>query len=45
MSKSIVYCSKCDNSEFIDAQCPNDIIQQTNYQQNEEGLWICPDCQ
>lgn len=44
MAKSIVECSRCGGREFVDAQCPNDIVEQTNFRQDEEGLWICPEC-
>lgn len=45
----IVYCNFCGEPAqyWIDAKCPNDIIQSTGYVQDDspEGLWICPECQ
>ena len=42
----IVFCSKCENETYVkDAQCPNDIQQETDYVLDNKGNWICPECQ
>lgn len=44
MTKGIVYCEHCSDCEHYDAQCPNDVRDQTEYEQTDDGLWICPQC-
>ena len=49
MAKRIIECCCCDNDAVVeDAQCPNDVIKQTGYHQDEGyeafNNWYCPDC-
>jgi len=41
----LIECS-CGNkkSYSVECQCPNDVIDETGYIQDDLGNWICPEC-
>jgi len=44
----LIECVKCGNvTEYseLKCQCPNDIIKETGWVQDEDGNWICDECQ
>lgn len=42
-----IECIECKSVKSYSekCQCPNDVIEETKYIQDEEGNWVCPDCQ
>ena len=44
---STIECYYCDETADVSsqAQCPNDVIDETGFVQDGGGNWICPDCQ
>ena len=40
--KRIIECDNCKEQVFAEGNCPNDIIQSTNFiQGKDETLWYC----
>ncbi len=44
VTKGIVYCEYCPECEFYEGVCPNDVRDQTGFQQMDNCLWVCPQC-